>query len=520
VEFPDQTIVELFRERSTLRAEQVVIAAESGAVTFGELDRLSDRIAGALAIAGIEPGERVALLAINGPEFAAAYLGILKAGAVVLPVNVLLNPHEVDFILDDAAAVALLYHPALAETVAVLEAKAALKLVSALGDSDWAALTDHHHTVPSPALDPKTDLAALLYTSGTTGHPKGAMLTHRNLVSNTFSIVGALHLEPGRDRLLVVLPMFHAFAATVGLLTPLLHGLSLVPLPRFEPSAVAAAIARHGATVFLGVPSMYNLLLRLGEEAGEALRGLRFCISGGAALPGEVRERFEARFGVPVHEGDGPTECSPVTCVNPVGGPRRNGSVGVPVPGVEMRIADEAGRTLADGEVGEICVRGPNVMMGYWAQPEATRESFFGDWFRTGDLGYREPDGYFYMVDRKKDLIIVNGMNVYPRVVEEVLYTHPQVREAAVVGEPHKLHGEIPVAYVALHETDAVDAATLRTFCQEYLGRYEVPRHIYFMDELPKSAAGKILKRALRREGELERGVDHAVEVLPQSTEA
>ena len=500
--------------------EQVVIAADSESVTFGELDRLSDRIAGALAASGIGRGERIALLAPNGPEFAAAYLGILKAGAVVVPVNVLLNPHEVDFILKDAAAVALVYHPVLDETVAALESKALMRLVAGLGGSDWASLIEHDHAPPALELDPQTDLAALLYTSGTTGHPKGAMLTHRNLVSNTFSIMRALCLEPGRDRLLVVLPMFHAFAATVGLLTPLLHGLSLVAVARFEPGAVAAAIARHGATVFLGVPSMYNLLLRLGDEPGEALRGLRFCVSGGAALPGEVRERFEARFGVPVHEGDGPTECSPVTCVNPMDGPRRNGSVGVPVPGVEMRIADEGGRTLADGEVGEICVRGPNVMTGYWGQPEATRESFFGDWFRTGDLGYREPDGYFYMVDRKKDLIIVNGMNVYPRVVEEVLYTHPWVREVAVVGEPHKLHGEIPVAYVALSEAGAVDGPALRGFCQEYLGRYEIPRHIYLVDELPKSAAGKILKRALRRQGELERGVDHSVDAQLQRREA
>lgn len=520
VEFPDQTIVELFRERAAGCAERVLIVGESGEVTFGELDRVSDRVAGALAAAGVEPGERVALLAINGPEFAAAYLGILKTGAVVVPVNVLLNPHEVDFILEDAGAVALLYHQALAETVAALKPTGALRLTSLLGASEWVAPAERRHPVPTPTVDPRRDMAALLYTSGTTGRPKGAMLTHRNLVSNTFSIVRALNLEAGRDRLLVVLPMFHAFAATVGLLTPLLHGLSLVPLVRFEPSAVAAAIARHGATVFLGVPSMYNLLLRLGKEAGEALRGLRFCVSGGAALPGEVRERFETRFGVPVYEGDGPTECSPVTCVNPVGGPRRSGSVGVPVPGVEMRIADEGGCTLGDGEVGEICVRGPNVMLGYWAQPEATRESFFGDWFRTGDLGYRESDGYFYMVDRKKDLIIVNGMNVYPRAVEEVLYTHPQVREVAVVGEPHKLHGEVPVAYVALKEVDAADGPALRAFCQEHLGRYEVPRHIYFVDELPKSAAGKILKRALCRQGELERGFDHAVETSSPRREA
>jgi long-chain acyl-CoA synthetase len=350
--------------------------------------------------------------------------------------------------------------------------------------------------------------AAILYTSGTTGRPKGAMLSHRNLATNVRSVVQALGLRPGGERVLVVLPMFHAFAATVGMLTPLLGGFSLIPVARFDPVVVTDAIAASGATLFLGVPSMFSLLLRLDRSQVERWRTVRFCVSGGAAMPVALMRDFEERFGIPILEGDGPTECGPVTCVNPPAGPRKPGSVGLAVPGVVMSVRDEVGRALPEGEIGEVCVRGPSVMQGYWGLPEATRESFFGDWFRTGDLGYRDADGYFFLVDRKKDMIIVNGMNVYPRVIEEVLYRHPAVAEAALVGHPDSLHGEVPVAYVALRPGAALSAAEMRAWCKQFLGRHEVPRRVLFREALPKNATGKILKRELRREGELARGVD------------
>jgi long-chain acyl-CoA synthetase len=333
------------------------------------------------------------------------------------------------------------------------------------------------------------------------------MLTHDNLIANTESVTQALGLVPGEDRMLVVLPMFHAFAATVGMLTPLLHGLSMVIAERFDPKLVSAVIAEHGATVFLGVPSMFGLLLRLDDEARAHWASVRFCVSGGAAMPQAMMAAFEERFDIPVLEGDGPTECSPVTCVNPRTGPRKPGSVGLPIPRVEMRIADSDGSWLADGVHGEVCVRGPNVMQGYWGLEDETRKVFFGDWFRTGDLGYRDSDGYFFLVDRIKDLIIVNGMNVYPRVIEEVLYRHADVAEAAVVGEPHRLHGEIPVAFVVAKPDTRPDPARLRDWCKEYLGLHEIPRRVELRDALPRNAAGKILKRELRREGELQRGV-------------
>ncbi len=508
----DTDIPTAFRATATRKGSAPAIVADEGTVSFAELDRMSDRLAAHLQGQGLQVGERVALYCLNGATFAAAYLGIQKAGGVVLPVNLLLNPEEIAYLVQDAGATTFIYHPALAEGVAGVRQRVAplhwisLGEAAAEGDATWAAIQNQAASPTPLTLNPQRDLAALLYTSGTTGRPKGAMLTHANLVANTDSVSAALALRPG-ERFLVVLPMFHAFAATVGLLTPLLHGLSLVPLARFEPAQVARAIGEHGATVFLGVPSMYNLLLRLPEEAAAPLRRLRFCVSGGAAMPQAVMAAFEERFGVPVLEGDGPTECGPVTCVNPLHGPRKPGTVGLPVPGVTMEIRDAEGRPLPDGETGEICVKGPSVMAGYWNLPEETQASFFGEFFRTGDLGLRDEDGYFAIIDRLKDLIIVNGMNVYPRMVEEVLYRHPAVAEAAVVGQPHELHGEIPVAYVALKEGAEADEAALRTHCRAHLGRHEVPRRFVFLEALPKNAAGKILKRELRRHGEVERGV-------------
>ncbi len=484
--------------------------------TLAELDRWADAVAAFLGDQGVRQGDRVALYCVNSAEFAMAYLGILKAGGVVVPLNLLLNPRELAFIVQDSGARALVYHAAVAERVrafrewvpGVLAALCIGDAPASPADARWDGL-GMGRDVPLPSVEPGEDLAAILYTSGTTGRPKGAMLTHRNLLSNTRSVMGALDLRPGADRLLVVLPMFHSFAATVGMLTPLLHGLSFVPVPRFEPGLVTDAIQATRATVFLGVPSLYNLLLRLPDEQVPRWGSVRVGIAGGAAMPAALMQRFEARFGFPILEGDGPTECSPVTCVNPLDGVRKPASVGLPVPDVAIAAFDDAGSRLPPDAIGEICVRGPNVMKGYWGLPEATAESFFGDWVRTGDLGYVDADGYVFLVDRKKDMIIVNGMNVYPRMIEEVLYRLPGVVEAAVVGEPHASHGEIPVAHVVVAEGAALDAAAVRAWCRDHLGQHEVPRRVLFRSALPKNAAGKILKRELRREGELERGVDH-----------
>lgn len=505
-----------FREVVARAPDRVGVCTDCKDWTFAELDQASDRIAAALAGAGVSGGDRVGLLCGNGVDFVLVYLGLLKAGATLVPLNLLLNPREMTFILKDSEALGLIYQEAF-EAVAT-DALAGLgpdRLSVCIGREEQGGelgrnlsrmMRDESRPAPRPHIDPETAIAAILYTSGTTGHPKGAMLSHANLLANCAGVAEALALDE-QDRLLVVLPMFHAFAATVGVLTPMLWGLGVVPVERFDPKLIAQRIARHGATVFLGVPSLYGALMRLEEEQVAMWRGVRVCVSGGAALPVALMNAFQERFRIPILEGDGPTECGPVTCVNPLHGERKPGSVGLPLSSVEIAIMDQAGVRLETGVYGEVCVRGPSVMKGYHGQPDATREAFFGEWFRTGDLGYLDPDGYLYLVDRIKDLIITNGMNVYPRVIEEILHAHPQVAEAAVVGDPDARHGELPVAYVVLRQGALIGSSELRAWCRDHLGRHEVPRRFRFTDALPRNAAGKVLKRELRRVGEYERGV-------------
>ncbi len=513
VHAPVTCLNQLFRQCADKFPNHPAVLSGQTRIDHETLGRRSDQIAAGLAGRGVRRGDRVALYSPNCPEFVMVYVGILKAGAVVVPVNLLINHREVAYVLNDAGIRGLLIHHQLDDRVAAIQRDVAgLEFAARFGEggdltTTLAGLLDERAPAPEIAIDPKHDLAAILYTSGTTGFPKGAMLTHANLVANTRSVHAAMKWRSGEDRVLVVLPMFHAFAATVGLLTPLTNGCALIPVPRFEPDAVAEAIQRHQATIFLGVPSMYGVLLRLRDDKLALLRSLRFGIVGGAAMPVAALHQFEERSGIRLYEGDGPTECSPVTCVNPIDGYTKPGTVGLPVPQVEMKIVGDDGRDLPDGEVGEIAVRGPNVMKGYWKQPEATAEVFLGEWLLTGDLGTRDQDGYFSIVDRKKDLIIVNGMNVYPRMIEEILYAYPGMREVAVVGEYSELHGEVPVAFVALDANPAPTEKMLRDYCRESLGRHQVPKRFIFLAELPKNAAGKILKRELRKQGEIERGV-------------
>ncbi|MDO9541749.1 MAG: long-chain fatty acid--CoA ligase [Kiritimatiellia bacterium] len=513
-----ESLPDVFRATAQSCGSGQAIVFADRKLDYAAVNLLSDRVAGTLAEQGIKKGDRVGLYCPNSDAFVLAYLGIIKCGAVVVPVNLLLNPKEIAFIFNDAGVSALMYHEAFAANVATIKPLVTgLKTAIFIGkhkpapdELSWPDIIAQEKPPPEMKINPTEDLAVILYTSGTTGRPKGAMLTHRNLSVNTRSVRDALKLEPGSERLLVVLPMFHAFAATVGMLAPLLYGGTIVPLPRFEPVHVADTIERERITVFLGVPSMFVALLRLPGQFTAKFAPLKFCVSGGAALPVAVMEQFEKRFGKLIYEGDGPTECSPVTCVNPIGGKRKYGTVGQAVPGVEMKIMDEEGKELPHGTIGEICVRGANVMKGYWRLPKETKESFFGEWFRTGDLGTEDDEGYFSILDRRKDIIIVNGMNIYPRMIEEVISRIPGVHECAVVGEPHKLHGEIPIAYISAVEGKELNTDAIRAFCRDNLGRHEIPRKIIFMRELPKNAAGKILKRELRRQGEVERGITRA----------
>jgi len=513
-----ESLVDLLHRSARDFADHPALVLSDRTLSYPEFEEATSRVSASLVARGLAKGDRVGLYCLNSDLFAIAYFAILKAGGTVVPINLLLNPREVIYILRDCGARGLVYHEALSEAVtAVRQGVESLSVYVCAGrhpnapsDLPWQEALHADPLKDAPALQPEEDVAAIIYTSGTTGHPKGAMLTHHNLASNTRSVRKALDVTPGADAFLTVLPMFHSFAATAGMLSPLFAGCRVIPLPKFDPVLVADTVAAKQATIFMGVPSMYGTFLRLPEEYTEKFRTLRFCVSGGAAMPEEILRQFERRFGKLIYEGDGPTECSPVTCCNPIGGKRKIGSVGVAVPDVQMKILDDQGQELPKGRIGEICVRGPNVMKGYWQQPEATREAFFGDWFRTGDLGTEDEEGYFFIVDRKKDMIIVNGMNVYPRVVEEVLYQFDPIHEAAVVGQPSERHGEVPIAFVSLKPGKETSEAAVKAFCRDHLGRHEVPRKVIILPALPKNATGKILKRELRKGGEVERGVDLA----------
>lgn len=441
----------------------------------------------------VQRGDRVAVWLKNCPEFPAALFGVWRAGGVVTMVNNFLKPDEVAFILADSGARVVITDGSLAENQAKLaELMPGLKFLRV---EEFAALGEA--AAPVPADLNESDLAALLYTSGTTGRPKGAMLTHGNLLSNVFSCFECLdfHVE---DRLLVLLPQFHSFMFTVGTLTPLLKGASVVLVKSVSPfKHVLDDIVHRRATMLPAVPPIHRALA--GLPAGVELPSLRLCISGGAPLPLEVLRQFHARFPkIPLIEGYGPTESSPVATVNPVFGTPKAGSVGLPIPGVELSIRADNGSELPAGVTGELCIRGPNVMRGYWNQPEETALVIRAAWLYTGDIGHRDAEGFYFITDRKKDMLLVNGINVYPREVEEVIHRFPGVKEAAVIGVPDARRGEQPLAFVVASDGVTLDEKALHDFVREKLADYKVPRHFRFLPALPRNATGKVLKTALR----------------------
>ncbi len=487
--------------------DRVAVRFAGQDTTFAQLEEQSNRFAHALKRRGYGHGDRIALYCVNSPQFMISYFGILKAGCIVVPMNLLLHPKEAICLLRDSEAKALIYEGIKDDVVSTFRSQ-----LTGLSDYIVTGLSTQHNYAqlfeavleytPSDPIceEPEDDdkVAALLYTGGTTGLPKGAMLTHKNLRSNVHSVVTALKMDKNRDVFITVLPMFHSFGATVGFLAPIAVGSTVVALPQFAPESTCAAIQNECATVFLGVPTMYAMMANLPSDCNYDLSRLRTCITGGAAMPLSVLERFEERYQVSIFEGYGPTECSPVVSVNPIAGRRKLGTVGVPIPDVQVRILDQEGKNVDRNAVGEICVHGPNVMKGYWKRPEETQQVFLGGWLRTGDLGAMDEDDYITIVDRAKDLIIVHGINVYPRQVEDVIYQHPSISEVAVIGIPDDLHGEQVKAFVALRDGESVQPIDIIRFCRDYLGRFEIPRRVEIVDSLPKSGAGKILRRTLR----------------------
>ena len=445
--------------------------------------------AGLLKKKGIRPGDRVAIWLKNCPEFVGALFGVLAADAVVVPINNFLKPAEVAYMLQDAGIEWVIAESGHAGLPELKTLHASLQVL------DAETLPTEAAEIPDPVRG-GDDLAVLIYTSGTTGHPKGAMLSHRNLLANVASCRDFLDLAE-EDRLVVLLPMFHSFMLTVGLLLPLLSGASVVAVKGLNsPKHMIAEILQNQGTLLPAMAALFRALSQI--PAGIEFTSLRLCVSGAGPLPMEILHGFNARHPrLPLIEGYGLSETSPVVTVNPPQNPKP-GTIGVPIPGVEVSVQDDQGNELGDGVDGEICVRGGNVMLGYWNAPEKTAETIRNGWLLTGDIGHRRSDGWYVITDRKKDMLKPNGMNVYPREIEEVIYRFPGVREAAVVGEPCERRGERAVAFVAMDEGQSLDEHSLIAFLKENLADYKVPRRAVVLPALPRNATGKILKTALR----------------------
>jgi len=482
------------------RPHHTALRLNQFALSYAQLDRAARGVAHGLRQRGIGPGDHVAVMIPNVPEFSIAYFGILYAGCTVVPLNVLLTAPEVAYHLQDSEARLLIAHPLFAEPASKGASEAGIPRLGSSGDLDGnESLVTMAQGDPLEAMHQTeaTATAVILYTSGTTGKAKGAELTHSNLFLNCAVVVPKLLPLAGDQVALAALPLFHSFGQTCIQNASIASGGTFTLLPRFSPEEALALIERDRVTLFAGVPTMYFAMLHHQGKARD-LSSLRYCMAGGAAMPVEVMRAFEEKHGVAVLEGFGLSETSPVASFNVLDRPRRPGSIGYPVWGTEMAIFDDLDRPLPDGERGEICVRGHNVMKGYWKRPDATKEALRNGWFHTGDIGIRDSNGSYTIVDRKKDMIIRGGFNVYPREIEEVLYAHPAVLEAAVVGVVHESHGEEVKAVLALKPGQRLTAPEVIAFCKERLAAYKYPRVVEFRDALPKGPTGKILKRELR----------------------
>ena len=497
----------ILRESAAAAPDRALVHAGDTTLSYGHVDRLSGRVAASLRDLGLRPGDKVAVQLPNLPQFLFAYFGILKAGLVMVPLNPLLTSHEVAYHLTDSDAKVLVTFEGFAEA-ALAGAEQAGGVASYLvslsgaplpaGTQPFEALLAAEDTglLEATAAD---DTAVLLYTSGTTGKPKGAELTHFQLYMNC-TISGGLFGVTADDVSMAVLPLFHVFGLSSVLNNVVRFGASLVLVPRFEPGPVLDAIEKHRVTVFSGVPTMYVALLQE-DVSSRDTSTLRAAISGGASMPGEVIRAFEEKFpGAVVLEGYGLSETASTTTFDIDAERRKVLSIGKPIWGVDVRVVGEDGAELPPGpeNIGEIVIRGHNIMKGYYNRPEETATAIRGGWFHSGDLGYRDEDGYFFVVDRLKDLVIRGGYNVYPREVEEVLYEHPDVVEAAVIGTHDERLGEEVVAYVVLRAGAVTTPEELTAHCKERLAAYKYPRELNVLDELPKGPTGKILKRELR----------------------
>jgi long-chain acyl-CoA synthetase len=492
-----QTLPELLDVRARELAGERFVRDARTSWTYGELAERVREVAGGLRALGVQRGDVVGIVLPNGPEYLEAWWAVLWLGAVFNPVNPDLTVREATGILaDSGASVVIARDPRAAELDASRDELPALReVVTVPSEGDPLGALRGHGSVPEPAAIDGDDLMSLVYTSGTTGRPKGAMLSHRNFIADTRMLAELVPAGRG-DVLGMVLPLFHVNAQLVTTVMPMLMGAQVAMWDRFSASTFWDTVARFEPVTFSAVPTMLAALLHAPGADEAETNTVRYVVCGAAPLSPALFRRFEEKFGIAILEGYGLTEGACCSTINPFYGPRKIGSIGLPVRGQDVRIVAADGTTAPVGEPGEVCCRGPNVMQGYLNRPDANAETLRDGWLHTGDVGYRDEDGFFFLVDRKKDMIIRGGENIYPREIEDVLLEHPAVQEAAVIGRPHEVRGEEVHAVVALAE--GADLADVEQHCRDRLARFKVPVSWEVLDELPKTSTGKIDKKPLR----------------------
>lgn len=523
LELPDQTLYDFLEHSANSYPDNEAILFLNHRLTYSQLKDRVDRFATALHELGLQKGSRVAIMLPNCPQIVIAYYAVMRLGAIVTMINPLYTERELIYQLKDCEAEAILVLDELAPKVTNILPQVALRFLITTGIQDYLALdfarpvsattatgysfegllANARPTPPEVSIDRVNDLALLQYTGGTTGIVKGAMLTHQNLADNVMQTrVWLDTCEDAQERFFCVLPFFHVFAMTTCMNLSVCLAASMILIPRLEALNLLKQIEQYKPTVFQGVPSLYVAVISHPDVKKYDLSSIKVCLSGGAPLPLEVQQNFEAITGATLVEGYGLTECSPVTHCNPISGMRITGSIGLPLPNTDIKIVDiETGtRELPMGEIGELCIKGPQVMKGYWNMPEETANSLRDGWLHTGDVAYIDEKGFTYIVERKKDIVISLGYNVYPREVEEVLYEHPKVKEAAVIGVADRSRGEVIKAFVVLKEGVTARKEEIIKYCRQHLAQYKVPKQLEFRQELPKSSVGKILRRVLVEE--------------------
>jgi long-chain acyl-CoA synthetase len=514
-DIPNITLCDILKERALQYSDRPALSFYHKEITYQELVSLVELFASSLQKQGVKKGDRVAIMLPNCPQYVIAYYAILRVGAIVTQVNPMLVERELTHILQDSGTETIVVYDAVYSRLKAVQGDTSVKhvIVVSLQPTSLSFAPDvtfdefvkrGDGAVQSVTIEPEHDIAVLQYTGGTTGRSKGAMLTHRNLVANVLQCVEFFKdmIEYGKERYLTVIPLFHVFAMTSGMNLPIYVGATNILLPRFELQEVLHTIKEKQPTFFPGVPTMYVAITNTPQVEQYGIDSIKVCNSGSAPMAVELMREFERKTGAVVLEGYGLSEASPVTHCNPPFAERKPGTVGIGLPMTEYKVVDIATGTeeVKPGELGELIIRGPQVMKGYWNMPEETAVTLRDGWLYTGDLATVDEQGYVTIVDRKKDMIIASGYNVYPREIEEVLYEHPSVREAVVIGVPDAYRGETVKAIIVLKDGKEASAEEIIEHCRKNLAAYKVPRIVEFRKELPKTNVGKILRRVLREE--------------------